>query len=311
MTRYGFRRHPYHSRVDLGVRYSTRWADIGVRLRGEYLPAHPELGFVAELEGSRIDALRFYGFGNETVDDLPTTNYVVRRETVGGRLEARYTFAEGVTGSAGVVGRYSRPWAIPGSPLDAVDPLGSTAFSAAGFTSGIFIDSGDDAPRRSSYRVSVEGSAFPFTSESDVTFGTVESSAGLRVPFGGAGAPSVAARIGARYAFGEFPFYEASFLGGLKTLRGFPQWRYAGQGMMYGGAEAMVPIARLPLGLNWQAAAFVFGDAGRVFLEGEESERWHTAPGAGISLTALTYTVRLSYAHGPRGRVYLEVGSPY
>ena len=123
--------------------------------------------------------------------------------------------------------------------------------------------------------------------------------------------PRLSARGGGRYAWGDYPFYEAAFLGGRETLRGLPEWRYAGDAMVFGGVEAMVPVGRLPLFLNWRMAAFAFMDAGRVFLDGEDSDRWHSAPGAGISLSGLLYNVRVSYAQGPKGRVYVEFGSPY
>lgn len=311
ITRFAFRHHPYHSRAELGIRYSTRWDDVEARLRAEFFPANPVLGFAAEVKGSRIDAIRFYGFGNETVDDLPSPTYVVRQETLAGQLELRHAFGDRVMASAGIVGRSTKPWVVPGSPLQRLAPLGSTAYKAAGVTSGISIAKEAVGPTDAVYRFAVKGTAFPLTSESDLRYGTLESSAGLQIPLTAAGSTRIGARLGGRYAFGDYPFFESSFLGGRETLRGFPQWRYAGDGMVYGGVEAMVPLMRLPLGLNWRTAVVAFADAGRVFLDGEDSDRWHTAPGVGLSFTALTYNVRLTYAHGPSGRVYLELGSPY
>jgi hypothetical protein len=280
-------------------------------MRGEYQPVNPSLSFAGEAEASRIDALRFYGFGNESSDSEPSSTYVVRREILGGRAEARYELDEGFNVAAGIAGYYSNPWVIGGSPLQLQAPLGIGSFSAAGLTSGISLGTEPDDSLGLIHRVAVRGSAFPISSESGSGYATAESHGALQIPLTEAGSTRISARAGGRYAFGDYPFFEASYLGGVETLRGFPQWRYAGDGMVYGGIEAAAPLMRLPIGFNWRTAVFAFVDGGRVFLDGEDSDRWHTAPGVGLSLKALSYHVRLTYAHGPEGRVYLELGSPY
>lgn len=311
-TRFRFRRHPYHARGEFRLRFATQWADFEAEVRGSYQPANPALLFVGEAEASRIDALRFYGFGNETPDDGPSAMYVVRREILGGRALGQYQLRPGVGVSAGVAGYYSKPWVVEGSPLESGSPLGVESFSAMGVSSELsFMRKESREDVGISHRLSIRGSAFPLTSASGSGYSILETHAGLQVPLTAAGSTRLAARAGGRYAFGDYPFFESSFLGGIETLRGFPQWRYAGDGMVYGGVEAMAPLMRLPIGFNWRTGVFAFADAGRVFLEDESSSRWHTAPGIGLSLKALTYEVRLTYAHGPKGRMYLELGTPY
>jgi outer membrane translocation and assembly module TamA len=131
------------------------------------------------------------------------------------------------------------------------------------------------------------------------------------LPLVRSGAIAVNTRAGAQYVFGDYPFFDAAFLGGIHNVRGFSQWRFAGDGMAYGGADLVARIGHLPLLLNWRLSGFAFVDGGRVFLAGEDSDKWHSAPGVGVTFDALTYTVRVSYAFGPTGRIYLEMGNPF
>ena len=47
-----------------------------------------------------------------------------------------------------------------------------------------------------------------------------------------------AASVGGRKVFGEYPWFEAAFVGGSKSLRGYRKNRFAGDGSLYGSVEA-------------------------------------------------------------------------
>jgi hemolysin activation/secretion protein len=117
-------------------------------------------------------------------------------------------------------------------------------------------------------------------------------------------------RGGGAYAFGDYPFFEAASLGGGETLRGFPSWRFSGDASLFGSAELVAPVARLPLLMNWKVSGHAFMDVGRVFLDGEQSRIWHSAPGVAVTLSALDYHASVGWAHGNTGRFYLSIGVP-
>jgi hypothetical protein len=63
--------------------------------------------------------------------------------------------------------------------------------------------------------------------------------------------------------------------------------------------------------LPTQLGVFGLADAGRVFVEGESSDKWHTAVGGGVSLSYLqrAYTFSVALASGEeRTGVYIQAG---
>jgi hypothetical protein len=94
---------------------------------------------------------------------------------------------------------------------------------------------------------------------------------------------------------GTYPFFEAAFLGG-PTLRGLRTNRYAGDGSLYGGAELRFKLADAFLLIPGEIGVFGLGDVGRVFLEGEDSKRWHRGLGGGAYFTTPNRRNSLSLA---------------
>ncbi len=106
---------------------------------------------------------------------------------------------------------------------------------------------------------------------------------------------TVALRGGAQKNWGDFPWYESAFLGGTgpgldgpvadasntstAPLRGYEKQRFAGESVVYGGAELRMRIASflflVPVKFGISAGA----ETGRVFIDDETSEQWHGAVG--------------------------------
>jgi hemolysin activation/secretion protein len=112
--------------------------------------------------------------------------------------------------------------------------------------------------------------------------------------------------------WGAYPFHEAAFLGGGSTLRGYRHQRFAGDAAVYGTAELRQRLftTRAPVPVRWGVFGIV--DAGRVFLEGESSRKWHTGVGGGLfwSFVKPEYTLSLALVRGNEGRnrIYLQSG---
>jgi hypothetical protein len=60
--------------------------------------------------------------------------------------------------------------------------------------------------------------------------------------------------------------------------------RYAGDASAYGNAELRLGLGRATIVLPTDFGVFGLADVGRVFLEGENSDVWHSAFGGGIWL---------------------------
>lgn len=87
--------------------------------------------------------------------------------------------------------------------------------------------------------------------------------------------------------WGNYPFFESMFLGGENSLKGFSRERFAGDGLLLGQAEIRLRIAKVNILVPGMLGISGFGGAGRVFLEGEDSKRWHNAFGGSVWITYL------------------------
>ena len=68
--------------------------------------------------------------------------------------------------------------------------------------------------------------------------------------------------------------------------------RYAGDAAAYGSVELRLALGRMKLVLPADFGVFGLADGGRVFLDGESSDRWHGAVGGGVWLAYLNRAKR-------------------
>ena len=73
--------------------------------------------------------------------------------------------------------------------------------------------------------------------------------------------------------WGDFPYYEASFLGGSGTLRGLQEERFAGDAAISGSVELRAFLARLTFLFPMEVGVFALGDIGRVYADGDASSK--------------------------------------
>jgi hypothetical protein len=108
--------------------------------------------------------------------------------------------------------------------------------------------------------------------------------------------PTLAVRVGGRKNWGPYPFFASAFIGDASSARLGRQHRYAGDASAYGNAELRLRLTRFFLVLPGELGLFGLADAGRVFLDGEDSNRWHTAFGGGVWVSLLETSAVLSAA---------------
>ena len=123
--------------------------------------------------------------------------------------------------------------------------------------------------------------------------------------------PTLALRVGGKKVWGTFPFFEAAFLGGATTLRGFNEQRFAGDAAVYANAELRLFLTEFRLLLPGDFGIFGLADIGRVFLDGDASDTWHKAAGGGIWFAFIDRgsTISLAIAQSKEQRAfYASVG---
>jgi outer membrane protein assembly factor BamA len=114
--------------------------------------------------------------------------------------------------------------------------------------------------------------------------------------------------------WGEYPFYKSASVGGKKTLRGFPRDRFIGDYALMGSAELRYYLAKVFLLIPFKLGMNLFTDAGRVFLHGENSNKWHTAFGGGfwVSINERAINFSLNFVKSPETfRFYISIGQMF
>ncbi len=279
--RYGFRASPYRSLVRASAGYAVQERGGRAILVTERIGAVGPLGARLTIEGSQIEATRFYGFGNGSAL-MPKEQARVDQDLLdvhpqiiagGRRLKI----------GVGPFLRLANTKQRPGTFVARTTPAGTGKLTLGGARGSIGWDGGVHAGKSGfSTRGSIDGTLAHSISGTRARFARTSAEAGLGVTIPiPVLRPTLAIRGGGAKLWGDFPFQEAAFVGGSTTVRGYHRQRFAGDAAVFGGSAAWLRLGRL----DFLAADFgVTGvaDAGRVFLTGESSRTWHWGAGGGV-----------------------------
>ena len=124
----------------------------------------------------------------------------------------------------------------------------------------------------------------------------------------------LALRGGGQTLWGRAPIQFSPTVGGGSSLRGHRTRRFTGDWSLFGGAELRTVLGRLNMGVvKGDLGTIGLFETGRVFLRGEDSERWHTAAGGGLWFGPLDreYTAHLVLVKGERLKLTAGLGMPF
>jgi hypothetical protein len=310
-TAYGFRKNPYKNRQSLRAGYSTALRGARAEYQGEFISTHSKQRWLLLARYSDVDLFRFYGFGNETLDSLTDRYHQV--------LMHAYTLApafrlgpDAVNIAVGPVVRFTSTRLEPGRLITIARPNGVGDFGEVGASARFVLDGRNRtlAPSRGG-RLWASGTYYPAVWSVDKGFGEVhgEASTYLSPPL--VLDPILALRVGGKRVWGPHPFQESAFLGGLESVRGLRPGRYAGDAAAYANAELRLALFRFRALVPARFGIFGLADAGRVWLDGEDSTKIHTGFGGGIWLAFLkpNNTLSLAAAHSEGHlRMYFYAG---
>ncbi len=311
---YGFRAQPYRSKLIFRGGYATG----ARRFRGEFLGelrrvnSQVQMSLLARASG--IEVVGFFGFGNEsprTGDDafyrVPQVQFVVAPAV---------TWPLGRRGSlsAGPTVKYADTDLDPGRFITQLQPYGSGSFGQVGAVAGMEWDARDGVVATRGVHLLAGGSIYPALWDVEETFGELHAEAATYLTPKTSFGPTLALRVGGKRVWGAFPFFESAFIGGSATVRGLREQRYAGDAALYGNAELRVRLGSFFAVLPGDYGIFGIADAGRVYLEGESSDTWHTGVGGGVWFAFLerANTVTVAVVGGDdRAALYFRAGFAY
>ena len=206
--------------------------------------------------------------------------------------------------------------------INTVNPYGSGDYGALAVHGILSWDGRDSAvlPRRGAF-AAVRGTYFPEAWDVESAFGQVNGNVNAYLPLGGR--VTLALRGGGKKVFGTYPYMEAAALGqgGLgagaleepeNTLRGYRARRFTGDSSAYGNADLRLRISSMNIVVPGVWGLTAFGDVGRVWLEGESSDKWHTGVGGGLWFSWLTNRLSASVgvSHSKEDDALLLHGRP-
>lgn len=312
---YGFMDRPYSSMVKLNLEYAPFWGGGRVSVitdrRFEATPLHTML--FARV--SDMQFIKYHGLGNDTSDNSLADTYF--------ETHNRQWFVNPSIGLAlgswtdinlGPVLQYVTTDTARSPFLAKERPYGFGNFTEAGLLLNARFDRhvDRDNPTKATSRIFVDatGTYYPAAMDVRSAFGSASVALGSALVLPLPTHPILNARAGGKKLWGEFPFFEAAAVGGMRTTRFLDTQRFAGDASLYGTAELLVPLARFKLLIPAQGGIVGVADAGRVYVDGQSPGGWHSTTGEGIWVGRVygSQTLTLLRTTEPGHQIQLRLG---
>jgi hypothetical protein len=278
---FGFRKYPWGARHVLDGGFATNVTKGFIHYDGDYRRENAWLHGALHVRASGIDQLRYYGLGNETTGDLPDDAFKVADTQL--TIFPALSITHGARGAIefGPVLRYSDSNGTKANTfLAEEDPYGFGKFGEVGVQASVRYDGTD--PKNvlgGGVETHVSGVYYPEAWDVERAFGSLEGEFAGHVPLGRPAQLSL--RVGGKKLWGDYPFFEAAYLGG-GVIHGYNWNRFAGDSSLYSRLDVKWAFAQIGGAVPMEIGVSLGADAGRVWLAGESSDKWHTGVAGGL-----------------------------
>lgn len=311
-TQYGFKNAPYQQKHQFKGNYffSTQGFELFYKSSFAKALGNWDIDLDARFTTPNF-SINYFGYGNETEnnDDTFGMNYnrvkiqlfkiapsFIRRGKNGSTLQLQPTF-ENIE-VEGTTGRFVN---IPGNINEKVfeyqqfagidfkygyENYDNTSNPTMGMTFSVLASwktNLNDAKRNFPYLEGTYGISHKITTNGTLVFGTLlKAKAVLN---------------------NNYEFYQGATLGGDYDLRGYRTERFLGKQSFFQSTDLRLKIGKIRQSLVPMQYGILGGyDYGRVWLDGEHSNKWHQSVGGGLWLNGInTVTARLTYFTGSDG----------
>jgi Omp85 superfamily domain len=292
----GFRAKPYSEIQELLITHSFATKAFDIKYKGEWIQAvgNADILLQANVRAPN-NTINFFGLGNESLF-VKTGDYVkyyrTRFNTYLLDPALRWRSTDGLSFSVGPsfqyyhfnpqdnVGRFINNTSL----IHSYDSLTVAKDKMHAGVTAIFIND-----RRNNKLLPTDGSYINLKVQSDAglngyskRYTQITGEASFYVHFADT-VITISERVGGGATFGNAAFYQSLFLGGQGNLLGYRQYRFAGQEMLFNNVEARIKLLTVAsYVLPGELGLTGFFDTGRVWVDGENSDKWHTGTGGGI-----------------------------
>jgi outer membrane protein assembly factor BamA len=296
-VRYGYKKFPYSQLHHLSVTAAASKVSVDVIYQAEFIRAVGkwDMTIDSRFYGDRF-AYNFFGLGNETTNTTDELSFNrVQNSLIYINPNVRKLFARGngqflIGGTLRRIGienedATNRFIAEFGNDIPAFFDAklqlgGKMEFNYENSDNPLITHSGTKFKSSLSYENDVWGE--------DVNVGKFKASLAFFYSLDKRQYITLATRVGTQHNFGKFNFYDGAIIGGTingtpSTLRGFRAERFTGNTSFYHNSEVRI---KLFSSVN-RILPFTIGvhggfDYGRVWIDEEDSNKWHQGYGGGV-----------------------------
>jgi hypothetical protein len=307
---YGFRKEPYASMIQADVGFSTGTRGWKANLIGDKRFESSDFHLPAIATVSQLEVVQFRGLGND-IEDSDDEFFDVKQTQWSFYPGIGYSFFPGSEFTIGPIIRSTTTDSANSDFLALTRPYGFSRFSQAGVQAKLHFDSRilpDTA--KPHFIVDFTGSGYPGMWDAETAYESVEgfAAAFINIPF--ATKPVIALRGGGKKLYGNFPYFDAAFIGGGRSFRVEHSQRFAGDASLYGNAELRIPLINFPTIVPTDVGLLGFADAAKVYVDGDAPGGFHTAVGGGFWIGAVNATrnVNVLFTNTKSRRVIVSLG---
>jgi hypothetical protein len=309
---YGFGKRPYARRVAIAAEYATRIDGWRIEALWDQRREHSPLHFLANAGMSQLEVIRFHGLGNNSPGPGDSELFEVDQKQWLGSLAAGWSLGPKSDIRFGPLVKYVTTDHTPGRFINTIQPYGFEDFGMAGMRVALHHDVRDQ-PRQPRRGMLVDFSAtyYPEAWDVESAFGSLAASVATYVTLPVPLKPILALRGSGKRVLGDFPYFEAAFVGGGGSVRSLEAQRYAGDAALAATAELRIPLASFSLILPLDVGVFGLAETGRVYLDGESPGGWHGAMGGGFWIGVIDPTSALSFSftnNQERTGIFIKAG---
>lgn len=297
LNQYGFRAIPQDYMQQITVSYATRFGNISAAYEADFYSVVRNGRLNLLIEATEQFVTRYFGYGNETSFDIDLENndyYKVDQELITLFPTMFYNLSENLTGSFGISFIHSNTFLQNDTLLSGFryEDYGLGKISPLGFHLGLEIDgrNSQDYPTQG-YFMKFTGRLFPeiFSDPEGFYYAGFDLRSYLTPEF--SSFTTLALRAGGSKVFGKYPFYAGATVGGENSLRGYNDKRFSGDAALFGQAELRLFVTQINIILKSRVGVNLFAETGRVFIENDNSDKWHPSYGVGLWVSYLNSTI--------------------
>ncbi|WP_209319645.1 BamA/TamA family outer membrane protein [Ancylomarina longa] len=313
-----FRKEPYGSLHKFLANYAFMYPSVELKYSGEMIGTIRSLDFLADIDYNTPNFQGYYfGLGNRTkVSEEEADEYNrirMAKFMVSSRLRKRFGKAHSVS-----FGLFYQQLKLKATPDRFVTDITNPAYDLnllADFNTRKYIgviarynwDTRDSKiiPRRGLFWTS-NWSFFRGLNAEDHNFQKMETDLRFYTSLGRTERSILAIRVGAAHNTNGFSFYQSNKLGLKTNLRGYRQDRFAGKDMVYQNTDLRFRLARFKsYYLAGEMGLLGFNDFGRVWIDDENSEKWHHGFGGGFWLSPFKLMVlTTNFSHSTEDDIF-------